>query len=99
MIQENWKIEFDKKFAGAMGYCNPTYSNLIKQFIQNLLQQQKEEIIEKIEKMRRKIYCNCTYGGLKSVGFPDKGIIHNKNCGENKEYNEAIKDIIKLLKE
>ena len=31
--QDDWGTEFDEKFAGSYGYCNPTYAGLIKDFI------------------------------------------------------------------
>ena len=49
MTNDKWKIEFEKQFAGAHGYINPHWSELIKSFIQSLLDQRTREIVEEID--------------------------------------------------
>lgn len=53
-IPSLWEMEFEEEFAGSTGYCNPTYSKLIKSFITQLLADQKEQEREKIKKIIRK---------------------------------------------
>jgi len=49
MTFQEKKLElFEKQFAGSGGYCNPYYSQLIKDFISQALQNQAEEIISYI---------------------------------------------------
>ncbi len=39
----NWETQFEKEFAGATGYVNPHFSKLIKEFIKDLLKEEREK--------------------------------------------------------
>jgi predicted sugar kinase len=81
MKKENWEKEFDKNFSGDV--------KDIKYFISEAIQQERERIIEKLEKMRKNL--------------PDKisvkiDVEHGFNAIKGLGYNQAIDDIIKSFK-
>ena len=43
---EQLNKEFDEKFAGSHGYCNPTYSKLIKSFLKEKMKEVIDEMIK-----------------------------------------------------
>ena len=81
--------QFDKMFTGEknallfeMGLLNET---AIKQFISQLLAEQRKEIVEKIEnEVNKKDEQNSTFS--------------NRNLNFTDGYNQAIRNIIKTLK-
>jgi predicted sugar kinase len=81
MNKENWEKEFDKNFSGDV--------KDIKYFISEAIQQERERIIEKLEKMRKNL--------------PDEisvkiDVEHGFNAIKGLGYNQAIDDIIKSFK-
>jgi predicted sugar kinase len=81
MKKENWEKEFDKNFSGDV--------KDIKYFISEAIQQERERIIEKLEKMRKNL--------------PDEisvkiDVEHGFNAIKGLGYNQAIDDIIKSFK-
>ena len=86
---KTWEEEFNMKFP-KIGHehdencewkCH--FRDDIKSFIRNLLLQQKEEIISKVQKMS------------KEIGNPPE---HCSDCHADWFYNQALTDIIDLLK-
>jgi hypothetical protein len=75
---------------GVMGSCGgPCYQckkdEKLKQFITNLLAEQKAEIIERVEKAKRR-------------HFEETSFIKHRN-DFNDAYNEVVDDIINIIKE
>lgn len=94
---KDWK-EFDKKFPYngiIIEDDGSSYSfNDIKQFIQSELDRQKEEIIKMVES-KKKVCMQCS--GKEVTNNCTHQNIYTKQ--EAIEYNEALYDIIKELKE
>ncbi len=45
---KDWKKEFEEKFAGQTGYCNPIFSKKIQAFIESLLAKERENIWKEV---------------------------------------------------
>jgi len=90
MNKENWEKEFNKKFGKKNSYGlykvdRPTEYKKIKQFIQNLLDKQREEIKERIGKMKLP---------NKEINYKHKRDFLGKY---DNGYNQALSDILKEL--
>ena len=106
-----WEIEFDEEFKSlANEYCDPT--NDVKDFISKTLQQQREKEMCRLVKILNKMkwknirktmllsYRNGSLGFHTGSGFDH----HELTIGTleeygNYHYNEAISDVLQLLKE
>ncbi len=80
-IREEWKEKFRKLWSSFNKDNEHLMSEKIEDLIDELLKSQREEMIEKIEKM------------IKIVNYQLGGFFI-----EEESYNEAIKDILYLIK-
>ena len=78
---KNWEKEFNEIYRRATGEENIVGDLLVKQFIQNLLDKQKEEIKKMIKKMK---HLN-----------PEKFDYNSKMMSTG--FNKALEDILKEL--
>ena len=88
---EKWEREFDEKYGSfelCERICKADHDRL-KEYISNLLTQQREELIEKIEKMKQQDMFSS-----RNSSYP----IAIPNSETTKAYNEALDDILNSLK-
>ena len=85
----NWEKEYDKLWERATE-PNKASKLMIKDFIFSLLEEQKKELLEKIEKRQKKAI---KYPMLNEKGWR----LEQYNEGYDEALNQALEDIKKLL--
>ena len=81
-IMKNWKKEFNKQFGFGDKKVKKTYMDFIQQELDN----QKKEIIERIKKMRL---------NGRDILYSKSEILH----GFESAYNQALFEVIQTIKE
>jgi hypothetical protein len=91
-LDKGWEKEFDDEFVEIFNPTRPDASIVkhprhddIKQFITNLLAEQKAEIIKRVKKAKRR-------------GWQESSVIKHKS-DFNDMYSEVLQDFINIIKE
>jgi hypothetical protein len=98
--KEDWETRFEKEFDKIYDNCGVGYGKNqagLKHFIAQEIAKAKEEIVDKVEKLRKEprlIPTSCPDGMIGCL------VAHfeKKYTSEDKGYNQAIDDIISLIR-